>query len=152
MLLDRCPTLTSTISWADEEYFNQDIRIHKCSIWIFQHHFYTGGSCKVYIHCWFSVISCLENEISLPASYFSVHLSLCDQNVASYIFANMCNVHVDSLAHFRALKPSFLRSISGWLDGRTEISGRPYSESTCGAYNINTVQVKKLKQQNNNNT
>ena len=88
------------------------------------------------------MISCLENEISLPASYFSVHLSLCDQNVASYIFANMCNVHVDSLAHFRALKPSFLRSISGWLDGRTEISGRPYSKSGLSAHARHTGQEK----------
>ena len=25
------------------------------------------------------------------------------------------------------------KAISGWMDGRTEISGRPYSKSTCGA-------------------
>ena len=27
------------------------------------------------------------------------------------------------------------KAISGWLDGQTDISGRPYSKSTCGAKN-----------------
>merc|ERR1712105_506141 len=65
--------------------------------------------------------------------YFSVRLSLCDQNVASYIFANMCNVHVDSLTHSRALKPSYTFLKNGWLDGWTEISGRPYSKNGLSA-------------------
>ena len=35
------------------------------------------------------------------------------------------------------------KAIRGWLDGRTEISGRPYSKSTCGA-NKGAVIVRQL--------